>query len=592
MASLAVSADASGGLPRMTKELLLASCLENDGYETPELNDNLYLHFKGFQRIENLEPYTGLKGLWLEANGLCRVEGLGHLGELRCLFLGRNLLRTVHGLDGLRNLVTLDLSENRIAVLSHLGAATPRLETLNVNKNELADAAAIGELARLGELKNLQIEQNALAGDDVIAALAAAPKLCGVNVSGNPCVSATPQFRKRCLLAMPLLAYLDRPVFEGEREAAAAWAEGGHEAEQRCKRDFAQAKRDKDKRQMAEYRAWQAKVRAEYQERKGMGGHDARGAAREAREAADRDAALAVERRAQADADRAACPSSTTTRTATTTRPTWRARPAVLRRLPDPCDLPDPPADPARDAAPPPPPDEEPLAGLRDAPTPAKMRDAPPSAAGPTEDELAERVHESLHLYKLQKEAKKQADADRRAQVEADKLAIAAANGAGAGRPKAAAPPDADVESPPREKRLYWTEAMDTSLAGLVRAHYYDFDAVAEALRPLDIDFGLVDRAKVDGDACRDRWNDLDVANWDAPPGGLAGVRLSHAGGHDDYAGARIPSFEELQRKAASLGPRYSVPAASLPSVGDFDDADDDDDLKIFDRKTDFGELD
>ena len=99
MASLAVSADASGGLPRMTKELLLASCLENDGYETPELNDNLYLHFKGFQRIENLEPYTGLKGLWLEANGLCRVEGLGHLGELRCLFLGRNLLRTVHGLS-------------------------------------------------------------------------------------------------------------------------------------------------------------------------------------------------------------------------------------------------------------------------------------------------------------------------------------------------------------------------------------------------------------------------------------------------------------------------------------------------------------
>ncbi|KAH8060827.1 hypothetical protein JL721_9049 [Aureococcus anophagefferens] len=586
MASLAVSADASGGLPRMTKELLLASCLENDGYETPELNDNLYLHFKGFQRIENLEPYTGLKGLWLEANGLCQVEGLGHLGELRA-----EPARTVHGLDGLRNLVTLDLSENRIAVLSHLGAATPRLETLN-------------------------IEQNALAGDDVIAALAAAPKLCGVNVSGNSCVSATPQFRKRCLLAMPLLAYLDRPVFEGEREAAAAWAEGGHEAEQRCKRDFAQAKRDKDKRQMAEYRAWQAKVRAEYQERKGMGGHDARGAALEAREAADRDAALAVERRAQADADRAACanlhklgnllegggevdhrpflPGNEHLRpgAAATAEPAaraaaaagrgrqgvhrrrrlgqrrrrglhGRARPAVLRRLPDPATCPTRPRPGATRAAAAA--GRGALAGLRDAPTPAKMRDAPPSAAGPTEDELAERVHESLHLYKLQKEAKKQADADRRAQVEADKVAIAAANGAGAGRPKAAAPPDADVESPPREKRLYWTEAMDTSLAGLVRAHYYDFDAVAEALRPLDIDFGLVDRAKVDGGA-RDRWNDLDVANWDAPP-------------------AASPA---LQRKAA--GP--ATPSGLAPSVGDFDDDADDDDLKIFDRKTDFGELD
>ena len=41
--------------PEMTPELLLQACVENDGYETPELNDNMYLHFKGFQRISNLE---------------------------------------------------------------------------------------------------------------------------------------------------------------------------------------------------------------------------------------------------------------------------------------------------------------------------------------------------------------------------------------------------------------------------------------------------------------------------------------------------------------------------------------------------------
>ena len=38
------------------------ACIDNDGFETPELNDKLFLHFAGFRRIENLEEYTSLKG--------------------------------------------------------------------------------------------------------------------------------------------------------------------------------------------------------------------------------------------------------------------------------------------------------------------------------------------------------------------------------------------------------------------------------------------------------------------------------------------------------------------------------------------------
>ncbi len=43
---------------------------------TPEYNETLYLHYKGFQYIRNLEVFTELKCLQFEGNGAKSMLGL------------------------------------------------------------------------------------------------------------------------------------------------------------------------------------------------------------------------------------------------------------------------------------------------------------------------------------------------------------------------------------------------------------------------------------------------------------------------------------------------------------------------------------
>lgn len=68
--------------PKTNKKILtkeyLKKLLRSDlrlYYSTPYLNDIIYLHYKGFDKIENLEEMTGLKAIYMEGNGLHKIEG-------------------------------------------------------------------------------------------------------------------------------------------------------------------------------------------------------------------------------------------------------------------------------------------------------------------------------------------------------------------------------------------------------------------------------------------------------------------------------------------------------------------------------------
>lgn len=104
----------------MTKAKLKELARKDGLYSTPYLNDKLFLHYKGFQEIANLEEYTGLKVLWLEGNGLHEIKGLENQRELTTLYLHENVIETIQGLDACTELDTINLSKNMIHSLSGL----------------------------------------------------------------------------------------------------------------------------------------------------------------------------------------------------------------------------------------------------------------------------------------------------------------------------------------------------------------------------------------------------------------------------------------------------------------------------------------
>jgi dynein assembly factor 1 len=246
--------------PKMSKKFFNKFLCSNHRlyYRTHELNEILYLHYKGFKIIENLQTFSNLKVLYLEGNSIRKIEGLNHLKQLSSLYLHENCISKIENLDGLDQLYNLNLSDNCIEKIENL-SSLKSLSNLLLKRNRIGindnlDLEGLIELPQ--SLTVLDISENRIEVTDYIEEkLTKISKLRVLYNQGNESVRKIRHYRKFVINTLKQLNYLDdKPVFEDERRYAEAFGRGGLEEERKERAIIKQEKMNYEMKRLKDFK--------------------------------------------------------------------------------------------------------------------------------------------------------------------------------------------------------------------------------------------------------------------------------------------------------------------------------------------------
>jgi len=215
----------------MDAERLVELCVKNDGYCSPELNDQLLLHNSGFTTIPPgvLDPYYNCRTLFFQANGLRKIENLRVMPGLRALYLQDNCISQIQNLTCLQELMVLNLSNNKIDdVPPH--CLPHSLEQVNLSRNLLAKIDHLEGIFECPKLSSVDVSYNCIEeSDQLVESWEHLPLDC-LFLHHNPGLNKLKNYRRKIISSMPTLRFLDeRPVDALERCGAEAWSRGEDE---------------------------------------------------------------------------------------------------------------------------------------------------------------------------------------------------------------------------------------------------------------------------------------------------------------------------------------------------------------------------
>lgn len=266
----------SGG--EMTKQKIheILSSDRRMYYRTEELNDKLYIHYKGWSKLQNLEGFTGLKVLYGECNAFSEITGLEKCTNIRSLFLQENCIKEIRGLESLHTLWNLNLSSNFIEKIEGI-AHIKTLNTLTIAKNKIG-FNGVEDLEHLVDsaVCSLDIQDNRITDVDILPdVLMRMKELRVLYLKGNEACKRIPNYRKTTTACLKDLKYLDdRPVFEEDRRAAEAFNRGGLEEERAERKKMREEKSEAHRRNMEAFQNMIERSRQEKKEREAMRAED------------------------------------------------------------------------------------------------------------------------------------------------------------------------------------------------------------------------------------------------------------------------------------------------------------------------------